>query len=143
MFEAKVDGIEQLFAKFDTFTKQVASLHETIPQELVAWQHDDMHRKFPNIDVESSGNETAASTEIWPHSRLEAQEAKAWRQNRRGPKQFRVARAGPVQHRIGRAAPKQKGGPEQASTRPILRDELKKKLTERMLTVTSEAMKWP
>jgi hypothetical protein len=144
MFEAKVDAIAPLVAKFDTLAKQIESLQEAIPQELVAWQHDDMHRKFPNIEVEGSGNEIAASTEIWPHSRLEAQEAaKAWRQSRRGPKRYRVARASPVQHSVGRAVPKQRGGREAASTRPILRDELLKKLTDRMLKVTSEAMKWP
>ena len=34
MFEVKIDGLDQLFKKFDTFSKQIEALQQTMPQEL-------------------------------------------------------------------------------------------------------------
>jgi hypothetical protein len=76
MIEIKIDGIDALLKKLETFGKQIEELHQSVPQELLEWQRDDMCRKFPNIEVENSGNETAASTEIWPHSRLKRRKSK-------------------------------------------------------------------
>jgi hypothetical protein len=142
MFEIKVDGVDALLKKLDTFGKQVEALRESMPQELLDWQREDMRRKFPNIKVDSSGNQTAASTEIWPHSRLETQEEQARRQGL-GPKQRGPARAVPKQHRVVHAAPKLHRGPVPRSTRPILRQELEQKLHDRMIRLATEAMKWP
>ena len=143
MIEAKIEGIDQLLKKFETFGKQIASLQQSVPQELVDWQREDMRRKFPTLDVDTRGNETAASTEIWPHSRLETQEEQARRRSQGGPKQYRVASAAPKQHRIVHAAPKPHRGPLPRSSRPILRQELEQKLHDRMIRLTFEAMKWP
>jgi hypothetical protein len=123
MFEVKLDGIDQLLRKFDSFGKQIEELHKTVPEELVAWQRDDMRRKFPTVDVDASETETAASTEIFPRSRIDG--------------------AAPRQHRINRAPPQQHRGPLPRSNRPILREELARKLHDRMLKLASEAMKWP
>jgi hypothetical protein len=129
MFEVKIDGVDQLLEKLSKYGGQITELHKTMPEELVTWQRDDMRRKYPNEQVATSGNETAASTEIWPRSRLESRNV--------GPKQHHIAHAAPKQHRI------RGSGPAPRSTRPILREELLRKLHDRMLTLTSEAMKWP
>jgi hypothetical protein len=142
MFEIKIDGVDQLLKKLDGFGKQIGELQQSMPQELVDWQRDDMRRKYPNLKVDSSGNETAASTEIWPHSRLETQEERARRQHA-GPKQRGPVSSTPKQHRIVHPGPKQHRGPVPRSTRPILRQELERKLRDRMIRLTSEAMKWP
>jgi hypothetical protein len=135
MFEVKVEGFDQLL-------KQIEALPQSMPQELADWQRDDMHRKYPNTTVQTSGDETAASTEVWPHSRLEAQE-QARRRQQAAPTMRGPARFTPKQHRVVHAGPKQHRGPVPRSSRPILRDELKRKLHDRMVTLTSEAMKWP
>ena len=51
MFEVKLDGLDQLLKNFDTFGKQIEELQQSMPQELVNWQRDDMHRKYPNLKV--------------------------------------------------------------------------------------------
>jgi hypothetical protein len=137
-FEVKITGLEQFTKKLEKMSEQLKELHHAWPDELVAWQRDDMHRKFPNVRTDTSGDETATSTEIWPHSRLEAQDQRARRQGQRGPKQ-----AAPKLHRLVHAGPKQRRGPEPRSTRPILRDELVQKLHDRMIRLATEAMKWP
>lgn len=143
MFEIKGQGVEAFVKKLEKMSEQLAELHHAWPEELEKWQREDMRRKFPNVSTDTIADETSASTEIWPHSRLELQEEQARRQNQRGPKQYRVARAGPTQYRLGRVAPKVHRGPEQPSMRPILRDELKTKLYDRMCALAAEAMKWP
>lgn len=139
MFEVKLDGVDQLLRKLDTFGKQIEALHKALPQTLADWQRDDMHRKFPTVDVDASETGTAVSTEIWPRSRVD----EGHHPTSGGPKQHAVGRAAPRQHRLNRAAPKQRGGPLPRSNRPILREELVRKLNERMLKLASEAMKWP
>ena len=138
MFEAKLDGVDQLLRNLDTFGKQIEALHKAVPQELLDWQRDDMRRKFPTVDVDASETETAASTEIWPRSRIDEGHHPSG-----GPKQHAIGRAAPRQHRINRAPPKQRGGPVPRSNRPILREELVQRLHDRMLKLASEAMKWP
>lgn len=128
MFEVKIEGVDQLLKKLDTYGKQIDELHTTMPEQLVAWQRDDMKRKFPNMQVDSAEIETSATTQIWPHSRLAEPNKK---------------RQGPKQHLIKRAGPRQAGGKAPPSTRPILRVELAKRLWDRMMALTSEAMKWP
>jgi hypothetical protein len=128
MFEVKIEGVDQLLKKLDAYGKQIDALHEAMPEELVAWQRDDMKRKYPNLTVNSVERETAATTQIWPRSRLPSSQRK---------------HQGPRQHLINRTRPKQAGGKAQPSTRPILRAELLKRLWDRMMALTSEAMKWP
>ncbi len=70
MFEVKIEGVDQLLKKLDTYGKQIDELHTTMPEQLVAWQRDDMKRKFPNMNVNSVESETSATTQIWPRSRL-------------------------------------------------------------------------
>jgi hypothetical protein len=123
MLEIRIDGIEPLLAKFATLEHQIDGLQRTMPAELEAWQRDDMHRKYPNMQVEAVSHETKATTYIWPTSRTPS----ARRRRFQGPKQHQIAKAGPVVR----------------STRPILRAELLALLWDRMVKLTAEAMKWP
>src|SRR5260370_5985546 len=88
MFEVKAEGLDALLKKFDTFGKQIESLQESVPQELLNWQRDDMHRKFPNIKSATVAHETTATTEIWPRSRLPSKD----QHHHHGPQQHRSAR---------------------------------------------------
>ncbi|MGY8661774.1 hypothetical protein Q3C01_05315 [Bradyrhizobium sp. UFLA05-109] len=128
MFEIKVDGVEGLLKKCEAFGTQLDELHKEVPEELVDWQRTDMRRKYPNIEVSSSGDETTAETSIWPRSRIEPPGSR----RRTGP-----VIAVPKQHRLRGA------GRPPSSTRPILRTELFTKLVDRMTALLSKAMKWP
>jgi hypothetical protein len=130
MLEVKLDGLDVLAKKLDELHAKVKGLHHAMPQELEAWQRDDMHRRFPNTKVDDSDEETVASTEIWPRSRLPSKD----QHHHQGPKQHAVARASPRQH-VAR--------PLKRSSRPILRAELLQKLHDRMIRLVAEAMKWP
>jgi hypothetical protein len=125
MFEVKVEGLDRVLKKFDTLSEQITGLHQGVPDELTAWQRDDMHRKYPNTTVQTQGNETAATTEIWPRSRQPSKDQHHQRQQ--GPKQYRPAKRGPVVR----------------SNRPILRAELLQQLWDRMVRLASGAIKWP
>jgi hypothetical protein len=129
MFEVKVEGLEPLLKKFDTFGDQLDALHKQMPEELVEWQRDDMRRRYPNIDISEDKDETTAETDIWPRSRIELQPG--FKRPRR------PALAQPKQHRLRGA------GRPPPSTRPILRAELFTKLVDRMTKLLGEAMKWP
>lgn len=125
MFELKIDGIAPLLEKFDKLSKKVEALHRAVPEQLVAWQREDMRRKYPNMTESTSGTETSATTLIWPRSRQPSKDRHHRRQQ--GPKQYRPAKRGPVVR----------------SNRPILREELKEQLQDRMTKLTAEATKWP
>lgn len=125
MFEIRIEGIEPLLAKLNKYEQQVADLHKEVPAELEAWQREDMKRKYPNTQAESAGNQTSATTMIWPTSRT-ADASKRQRRYQR-PKQHRPAVA----------------GPQVKSNRPILRAELLEELWERMRKLLSGAMQWP
>lgn len=131
MFEVKIDGLDQLLKKVETFGTQIAKLPQAVPDELEAWQREDMHRKYPNQTNETKDNVTTAETKIWPRSRLDEGHKPG------GPKRARPNRQGPKQHRA------KGGGKPPPSNRPILRDELEHKLVDRMDAVVTEAMKWP
>jgi hypothetical protein len=130
MYEIKVEGLDALLKNFETFDKQVTDLHKQMPQQLLEWQTEDMRRKYPNIKVDETDLSVEATTDIWPRSRLE-QEAGFKRPARP------LVKKGPTQARLKGA------GRPPPSTRPILRTELFTKLTDRMTTLLSEAMKWP
>ena len=136
MFEVKLDGLDQLLKKFDSFGTQIAKLPQAVPAELEAWQREDMHRKYPNQETQTKDNVTTAETKIWPRSQLDEGHHPVPK-GRQGPKRARPNRQGPTQHRAKGA------GKPPPSNRPILRDELEHKLVDRMDVVVTEAMKWP
>lgn len=122
MFEVKVEGVEELLAKLNKYDAQIKALHHTMPDELTDWQREDMKRKYPNTQVDSTDTETKATTSIWPRSRQPSKDKR-----RLGPKQHQPVKRGPVVR----------------SNRPILRAELLRQLWDRMVRLTAEAMKWP
>jgi hypothetical protein len=125
MFELKIEGVEALLKKLEKYEGQITELHKAMPEELETWQRDDMKRKYPNTQTDTVGNETSASTSIWPRSRQPSKDTHHRRQQ--GPRQYRPVKRGPV---VG-------------SNRPILRAELLTELWQRMVKLTAEAMKWP
>ncbi|TYL87432.1 hypothetical protein [Bradyrhizobium cytisi] len=124
MFSLEVEGTEVLSAKIAKMQAPLSELPITVPQEMEAWQRDDMHRKYPNTDTSTGSNEVTTSTSIWPRSR---QPSKDQHHKHQGPKQYRPVKRGPVVR----------------SNRPILRSELLTRLWERMRALASEAMTWP
>lgn len=127
MFEVDAGDLANLTTKFDTLAEQIARLHRAVPEELVKWQRDDMHRKFPNIEVAASTQQTSAITQIWPRGRDDRTTKQA--PSPRGPRTYRPRQPQP------RA--------QVASNWPILRDVLKEKLDERMTQLIKEGMQWP
>jgi hypothetical protein len=132
MFEVKVEGGDDIARKLDAEIAKLASLHQVIPEEMVNWQREDMHRRFPNIEVEG----TTATTKIWPRSRLPAEHHHKG-PNKPGPKGLAGPKlAAPKTHTKG-------GGRPSHSTRPILRPQLEARLFDRIISVVEETLKWP
>jgi hypothetical protein len=129
MPEIKIEGVEPLLQKLEAFNRQFAELHKQVPQQLVEWQTEDMRRKYPNVKVDETPQSTEATTTIWPRSRLELQPG--FKRSRPTTKQ------GPTVARIKNV------GRHPASTRPLLRTELFRKLVDRMTRLLDEATKWP
>jgi hypothetical protein len=128
MFDVKREGFPQLEAKIAEYHTQIRNLHDQVPQQMLAWQREDMRRSNPNLSIESTPASTAATTLIWPRSRLSDQAGNKRRGPRRHqPKQYLPANAGPGMQ----------------SRRPILRAELLEKLFDRMRALAAKAMKWP
>ena len=102
--------------RLDGMTAKLTAFPQAIGEELTVWQREDMHRRFPNTTQEQD----AASTEIWPHSRreMEGRERPASRRSR------------PLRRRTARPVV---AGPRARSTRPILRPALFDQLVERSL----------
>lgn len=119
-----MQGLDPLIAKFDRLAEQITEAKQELPKQLVEWQRVDMRRQYPNIAASESGDDTIASTEIWPRSRM--QQAR--------PHKAAPAQAGPRVYL---------GGGRVHSARPILRQELYQKLVERMTELVRKAMKWP
>ncbi|MCA1452135.1 hypothetical protein I6F35_02760 [Bradyrhizobium sp. BRP22] len=126
MFSVVLDDVINLVTKFGTLAEQVSNLHQAVPQELTGWQREDMRRKYPNMTVTATGNQTAATTLIWPRGRYERPQPG---HQAPGPKVYRPRTPQP--------------GRQPVSNRPILREVLKDQLDQRMLNLTQEAMKWP
>src|ERR1700741_5332990 len=51
MYDFKVEGLEALQKKLETFGQQVEGLHKEVPEELLEWQRVDMRRQFPNMTI--------------------------------------------------------------------------------------------
>lgn len=66
MFSLQIT-VEHVGDGIDNRIQQIDSLRQSIPEEMVAWQRDDMNRKYPNI--ETLGDSWL--TLIWPTSRLQ------------------------------------------------------------------------
>jgi hypothetical protein len=127
MYSVSVEGLDELLKKFDTFGEQIEGLQESWPKELEAWQREDMHRKYPNVTVNDAEPELAATTQIWRTSRLAVEDNKRRRLSlKTQPKRYRV--------KTGKPAP---------SHRPILRQDLQKKLYARMVELAGKALQWP
>jgi hypothetical protein len=126
-FEISIDGVDPLLKKFDAYAEQLKELQTTMPEELVKWQREDMHRHFPNVETTVGATETDAVTSIWPRSR----------QSERRP--VAASGKGPRTHRPKTASPVR----QVSSHRPILRPELFEKLHDRMLDLLRKTMKWP
>jgi hypothetical protein len=119
-FEIKVEANET-FKQFDEVMKNIADLDTKTSETFIAWQRDDMHRKFPKVD----GSGLSVSTEIFPRSQLPR------RKNLSGGKSVRRRSA------IAAGRPNASG-----QHKPILRPELFDKLKERMIAMVKEACTW-
>jgi hypothetical protein len=122
MFAITTSGADELLKKFETFGAQIKELHSSIPQALKDWQVEDLHRKHPSQKTRSFRNRVIATTKILPHSRYEVMKSRQARKLRRRRKHT---------------------GVRPPSTRPILRAGLEEQLHARLITLASEAMKWP
>lgn len=104
--------------------------HEILPQQLEAWQTEDMHRHFPNVE---QPNYVSAATTIWPRSRTfeQTHKGRAFKQKR--PMSARPRLVGTY------------GGQRFTSGmshRPILRPALFDMLVERMTAMIAVNLKW-
>ena len=129
MLNVRIDGLEPLLAKLDAYSGELAELRKTVPQELVAWQREDMRRKYPKMTVDEQDNGVMASTMIWPTSRTALQGGRR-----------RTRAKGLQPHRYGIP---QRGPHGPRSNRPILREALRKQLTERMNELIHRTLQWP
>jgi hypothetical protein len=119
-FEVKVEA-DATLKQFDELTKNIAGLEQETTTTFLAWQSEDMHRKFPKVE----GSGLSVATTIYPRSQLRRTK------NLTGGKSVR--RRSVIA--AGRPAP---GG----THRPILRPELFDKLKERMIDMVKEAFTW-
>ena len=123
MFSVEVQGLDPLIAKIDRLPRQIEVAKEEMPRQLMTWQRDDMKRRYPNMQTGQGGDETTATTSIWPRSRTYDEKLRV-RPKRTGPRRYSPRR---VVH----------------SMRPVLRPELYLKLVQRMTELLGKAMKWP
>lgn len=105
--------------------------HEIIPQQLIEWQREDMHRQFTNVD--SDQEYVSWFTLIWPRSRTYQGKpgtfvGKGVRRRHRKPLSARPRLIG--------------GGAAKHSTRPILRPVLFQQLRDRMSEMLSVNLSW-
>jgi len=131
MFSFTLEGGDETMKLVDDQINDMANLvaqedENTIPGEMIKWQTEDMHRKYPNL-----GQQDAETyyTEIWPRSRLSRQG--------RQPKVknlvtlMRKPHTKPI-----------KGSAGVTSVRPILRDELFQKFNDRMVALLNRVCAW-
>jgi len=112
----EVIGLDNVFKTIDDMTDEIKNVGQReIFEELVAWQREDMNRKYPNALQDT---EHSAVTGIWPRSRT-------WVPKGKGGK-----------------APTRVYAPPRRSTRPILRAELLTMLQDRMVKMVSDLLKW-
>ena len=71
-FQVTLDA-EAAISRVEAMAQNVIDLHRKVPDELVAWQSEDMKRQFPNI---TTGGPGTWFTLIWPRSRQSRQRRK-------------------------------------------------------------------
>lgn len=116
-FEVKLDA-DAVLKQFDELTKKLGDLERETTTTFVAWQREDMHRKFPKVE----GSGLSVSTSIFPRSRLRRTKNLAGGKSTRRRSIIAAGRPG--------------------SHRPILRPELFDKLKDRMTEMVKEAVTW-
>ena len=107
-------GADVLEQQITAMANRLEHGSDALTLELMAWQREDMHRKYPNIQRPDN----AVLTLIWPRSRVT---------NRPRSERRRAAVAKKRVRGGGRRLP--------YSTRPILRAELFDTLKDRMMTM--------
>jgi hypothetical protein len=113
MLMISLDGMDAVDRRLQMMIDRCAHAGALIAAELEAWQVEDMRRRYPNIQ---RPDQNTAVTLIWPRSRVVQR-----------PEKHRRAAV------IARARRVRSGGRRLPySTRPILRDELFDKLSDRM-----------
>lgn len=134
MITVSVD-VDALASEIAGELQALAKFAQDMGEELVAWQREDMRRQYPNV----TETEDAASTDIWPRSRIISN---ASRDQRRAMR--RAMRYAPMRRSRGMAPARMPAGAGvQHSTRPILRPELFDQLEERMDNLMLEKLAWP
>ena len=121
-FEIKVDA-DACLKQFDELTKNVADLQTEVSTTFIAWQTEDMHRKFPKVD----GSGPSISTDIFPRSQLKRVGNDKGRQRVRSIRQRSIVAS---------------SRPSPGNPKPILRPELYDKLKERMIDMVKGAFSW-
>jgi hypothetical protein len=124
VLEIEINNAEELSKTLGSMIEQIKLLgSEGLPNELTAWQVEDMRRRYPHTETP---DDKTATTEIYPRSRLSDDR----RRQRRQPR-VRIL-----------AKPRGAGRQSAHSNRPILRPELLTKLVERMDALMQTALKW-
>ena len=118
-FEVIVEA-DKLLQQFDDMQKRVAGLEQQLPDVFLAWQREDMNRKFPKVDEQGV---LSVTTFIYPRSRLTRRSG-----GKGGGKETRK------RARVAAGRP--------GAKRPILRPVLVEQLFERMVTMCREAIEW-
>jgi len=119
-FEVTLTDTSAATARLDKMIGKLQAL--PISDELVAWQREDMKRRFPNVEAP---NPTYATTSIWPRSRKK--KATRGRVVRRAKPLLR-GKATRVSGTVGK--------------HPILRPELFQKLCDRMRAMMARELRW-
>jgi len=112
MLTISIDGMDALDRRLQMMLDRCAHAGDLMAAELEAWQVEGMRRRYPNIQ---RPDQNTAVTLIWPRSRV-------------------VQRPEPHRRAVVARARRVRGGGRRLpySTRPILRDELFDKLSDRM-----------
>lgn len=121
--------VAQLQANIELLQPQY-QVSSTILNEFVAWQEQDMRRKFPNV---TAVDDMTAMTRIWPRSRLTQQRANTGKPPQRPGRQRGRRLAAPTIVRKGQVI---------HHARPILRPEMYSKLRERMRMMLRRVAPW-
>jgi hypothetical protein len=126
--DAKVVGAEALVNKLDEMIKSIDDLERRLPDEVLAWQSEDMHREFPFVKTRPRTHSVSVSTKIHPRSVKSMKSRAARRAQRRA---------------ILRAAHRRRGGPQRLfRTHPILRPQLLEALRVRIAELVKRVITW-
>jgi len=123
-FEVDTDKAREKVQALTENVEGLKGLNGKMFEEFVAWQEDDMRRKYANLVPQG---DDAGYTLIWPRSRLSTE-----RRKRRSSRTLvRPRTEGP---HVGAGRPH--------SMRPILRPELFEKLQQRMSEMLKKVVPW-